>query len=440
MASAAAKRAGVGAIATTCSIDHATSTDTTDGVSRSARTPAECGQAHAVLRTGRERAPASTLGDGSALGCGAEGSGVQFRHGRRSPPCGNGDRPVGRRPDREHAARAAASDQRARADPQRAGDEDGDDQPRRLVEGPPGAGDDPRRRARRAAAARRHDRRADQRQHRRRPRHRRRPARLPVRVRDDRQGRAGEDLAAQGLRRRGRRVPGRRRPGGPAELLLGRRAAHRRARGVPPQPVRQPGQPAGPRADHRARAVGADGRAHHPLRRRRRHVRDDHRRRPLPQGAEPGDQDHRRRPRGLGVLGRIGPAVPRRGRRRGLLPRGVGPRPLRRRHRHQRRGELPHRPPGVRGRGHPHRRLGRHGGGRGDPGRQAGRPRRHRRRAQPRLRPRLPVAGLRRRVDGQLRLPARVRRVRRRRARRPPRARPSCSTSTPTRRCARRSS
>ena len=41
---------------------------------------------------------------------------------------------------------------------------------------------------------------------------------------------------------------------------------------------------------------------------------------------------------------------------------------------------------------------------------KAARTRRHRRRAQPRLRPRLPVAGLRRRVDGQLRLPARVRR------------------------------
>ena len=43
----------------------------------------------------------------------------------------------------------------------------------------------------------RHDRRADQRQHRRRPGHRRRPARLPLRVRDDRQGRPGEDLAAR---------------------------------------------------------------------------------------------------------------------------------------------------------------------------------------------------------------------------------------------------
>ena len=76
-------------------------------------------------------------------------------------------------------------------------------------------------------------------------------------------------------------------------------------RRVPPQPVRQPGQPAGPRADHRARAVAPDGRADHPLRRRRRHVRLDHRRRPLPQGAEPGHPDHRRRPRGLGVLRRV---------------------------------------------------------------------------------------------------------------------------------------
>ncbi len=87
-------------------------------------------------------------------------------------------------------------------------------EPRRLVEGPPGVGDDPRRRARRPAPARRHDRRADERQHRRRPGHRRRPARLPLRVRDDRQGGAGEDLAAARLRRRGRRLPGRRRSRG----------------------------------------------------------------------------------------------------------------------------------------------------------------------------------------------------------------------------------
>ena len=38
----------------------------------------------------------------------------------------------------------------------------------------------------------------------------------------------------------------------------------------------------------------------------------------------PDDQDHRRRPRGLGVLRRVGSPVPRRGRRRGLLPGGLG--------------------------------------------------------------------------------------------------------------------
>ena len=84
--------------------------------------------------------------------------------------------------------------------------------------------------------------------------------------------------------------------------------AHRRARRVPPQPVRQPEQPGRPREDDRARAVAPDGRAHHPLRRRRRHVRLAHRHGALPQGAEPGDQDHRRRPGGLGVLGRLRPA------------------------------------------------------------------------------------------------------------------------------------
>ena len=119
-------------------------------------------------------------------------------------------------------------------------------------------------------------------------------------------------------------------PEDPRSYYKRRRAAHRRAQRVPAQPVRQPEQPARPRQDHRARAVGADRRAHHPLRRRRRHVRVDHRHRPLPEGAEPGHQDHRRRPRGLGVLRRVGPAVPGRGRRRGLLPRRLATRPVRR--------------------------------------------------------------------------------------------------------------
>ena len=173
---------------------------------------------------------------------------------------------------------------------------------------------------------------------------------LQVRVRDDRQDGAREGVAAARVRRRGRRVPGRRATRRSAELLQGRRATDRRARRVPPQPVRQPEQPGRPREDDGARAVAPDGGPHHPLRRRRRHVRIAHRHRPLPQGAEPGDQDHRRRPGGLGVLGWLRPAVPGRGCRRGLLPGGVGARALRRGDRDQRRGELPHRPPRQPGR------------------------------------------------------------------------------------------
>ena len=54
----------------------------------------------------------------------------------------------------------------------------------------------------------RHHRGADVGQHRRGPRHRGRPARLPLRLRDDRQGRPREGRPAAGLRRRGRRLPG----------------------------------------------------------------------------------------------------------------------------------------------------------------------------------------------------------------------------------------
>ena len=50
------------------------------------------------------------------------------------------------------------------------------------------------------------------------------------------------------------------------------------------RPVLQPEQPPLALRDHRARDLGADRRAGHPLRRRRRHRRHDQRRRPLPQG------------------------------------------------------------------------------------------------------------------------------------------------------------
>ncbi len=139
--------------------------------------------------------------------------------------------------------------------------------------------------------------------------------------------------------------------------------------------------------------------------------------------------------------GGSGRPVPRRGRRRGLLPRRRGSRsctttssPI------SRRGELPHGPPRVAGRGDPHRRIRGHGRRGRDPGRQARPARRHRRRAQPRLRPRLPVAGVRRRLDGQLRVRSRVRRSASARCSRRAGRWPSCSTSTPARPCARRSS
>ena len=70
-----------------------------------------------------------------------------------------------------------------------------------------------------------------------------------------------------------------------------------------------------------------------------RHRRHDHRRRPVPQGGlrRPG-ADHRRRPGGLGLLRRHRPAVPGRGRRRGLLAGDLRPDHLRPGHRGLRRG------------------------------------------------------------------------------------------------------
>ena len=92
---------------------------------------------------------------------------------------------------------------------------------------------------------------------------------------------------------------------------------------------------------------------------------------PLPQADGPGDPGDRRRSRGLGLLGRIRPALPHRGRGRGLLPGRVGPRGARPGDRLQRRGGLPHGPPGGPRGGHPARlvrglgRGRRHQGGAG---------------------------------------------------------------------------
>ncbi len=174
-----------------------------------------------------------------------------------------------------------------------------------------------------------------------------------------------EDRPAAGLRRRGHRLPGGGAARAPGQLLLDRRAAGPGDPGrVPPQPVRQPGQPALAREDDRAGDLAAERRPGHPLRGRRGHVRDHHRHGPLPQADGPGDPGDRRRSRGLGLLGWIRPALPHRGRGRGLLPRRVGPHGARPGDRLQRRGGLPHGPPGGARGGHPARLVRRVGRGR----------------------------------------------------------------------------
>jgi cystathionine beta-synthase len=80
-----------------------------------------------------------------------------------------------------------------------------------------------------------------------------------------------------------------------AAKRIARETAERGAR----QPVLQPGQPRRALRDHGPRAVGADGRAHHALRRRGRHRRHAQRASALPQGAQPRRPDRRRRPAGV---------------------------------------------------------------------------------------------------------------------------------------------
>ena len=126
-------------------------------------------------------------------------------------------------------------------------------------------------------------------------------------------------------------------------------------------------------------------------------------------------------PEGSVFSGRFRPPLPHRGCRRGFLPRRVGPVRDRRGGGLQRRGVVPHGPPGGPGGGAAARLVRGPGGRGGHQGRPGPQHRRHGRGAHPRLRPRLPLACVQRRVDGDLRVPARVRPVRRCSARGPQR-------------------
>ncbi len=135
---------------------------------------------------------------------------------------------------------------------------------------------------------------------------------------------------------------------------------------------------------------------------------------------QPAGPDRRRRPRGLRVLRRVRPPLPGRGGRRGLLARHLRPvdrstassRAATRRASSWRGGSRARRASSSADREAlavaAAMKLG-----------AELEPERPRRRADPRLGPRVPVARLQRRVDGGLRLPPHVRAVRRRRARRP---------------------
>ena len=90
------------------------------------------------------------------------------------------------------------------------------------------------------------------------------------------------------------------------QLPAGRAAPGVRARLVPRRPVLQPRQSARARADDRPRDPRAERWAHRGLRRRGRHGRHDHRRRPVPAPRLPGGAHRARRSARLGArrLGR----------------------------------------------------------------------------------------------------------------------------------------
>ena len=123
-------------------------------------------------------------------------------------------------------------------------------------------------------------------------------------------------------------TPDRRRARQPRVVLRRLRPARPRdPRRVQARPVLEPQRPALALRDHRPRDLARHRRQGHALRGRRRHGRHDHGHRAVPaRGVGRHGAHHRRRPRGLGLLRRHRPPLPRRGRRRGLLAERLRPR------------------------------------------------------------------------------------------------------------------
>ena len=285
---------------------------------------------------------------------------ARFTHARLDSPI-----------DRSHAAGADSSARRgAGADHRRQGRVD---ESRRQHQGSCRPCHDRGGRETRLAAARRHHHRSDGRQHRRRPRHGRGRARLPLHLRPARQDVVRKDLAAEGLRSRGRHHADGRRSRFAGKLQRRRRSAlSRDSRSVAAQPVHQSRQSRDALPDHGARDLERHGRKDHRPRRRRRHRRHALRRRQVSEGTQLRHQGHRRRSGRLRPLRRHAPALEGRGDRRGLRAEDVQQPARRRLGAGQRFGIVPRGPRTGAARGHPRRRLQRHGDGRGSSLRAAG--------------------------------------------------------------------